>query len=310
MISTFKPAWWLPSRHFQSCYTSIVNYTSKFPQRWEELTLPDGDFVDIVWSGPSDAPLVVILHGLEGSTHSFYVQLMIENLVQRGWQVVAMNYRMCSGRMNRHVYSYNGGETKDIAYLIDVLRQRFPNEPLYALGFSLGGNLLLRYMAAEPLAPIRRAVVVSTPYEMNKSADYLSGFYQRMLLRTMKKKAAYKIKAGMSMPVTLKELKSIKRIPEFDELITAKLYGFESAQQYYEKISCRHLLKDIQHPTLIIHALDDPMIPPDSVPKPEEYSSSITHEVVPHGGHVGFISGAIPWRPEYWLRDQIMNYFM
>ncbi len=305
----FQPAWWLANRHLQSCFTSCFPYRAKVSVRWEELTLPDGDFTDLVWAGKITSPIVILLHGLEGSVNSHYIQLMMDTLVEDGWQVVLMHYRACSGRINRQSQMYHGGDTKDLNYLIEVLQERHPNLPIHAAGFSLGGNILLHYVANNISAPIKSVVVVSAPYELDKSAVQLSMFYQRIILRSMKRKVTKKIKRGMEMPITRAELKHIKNLREFDDAVTAPLYGYKSAKEYYDEVSSRHLLKNIQHQTLIIHALDDPFVPYQTVPNKDELSPSITLELSKGGGHVGFISGGpVPGTHHYWLKDRIREF--
>lgn len=287
---------------------TIFSYKAAARVTWEELTLPDGDFIDIVWAGKSHDKTVILLHGLEGSIDSYYIQLMMDKLVAEGAQVVVMHYRGCGGRINRLPKAYHGGDTLDFAYLVRLLRQRFAHHKIYAVGFSLGGNILLHYLADDAKAPIDRAVVVSTAYEMNRSADFLLPMYQHSLLATMIDKVAEKIKLGYRMPVTLEQLKPIKTIRHFDALITAPLFHFRSVEEYYQACSCRTVLHKIQHPTLIIHAKDDPFVPVDSIPRENELSNQITFELNEKGGHLGFITGGWFWAPESYLPDRIVNF--
>lgn len=304
----FLPAWWLPNRHLQSCYSSIFSYRANVTLRWEEMILPDGDFIDIVWAGKTDDPIVILLHGLEGSVYSHYIQLMLDSLVKSNWQAVVMHYRTCSGRINRLPQSYNGGDIRDLTYLIKSVTTRYPESPLFAVGFSLGGNILIHYLANNKETSLQAAVAVSTPFELNKSADYLAGFYQRFLLRSMKHKVNRKIGAGISMPVTSIDLQHIHSLREFDSKITAPLYGYQTVEDYYDTASCRYELHKIKKPLLIIHALDDPFIPVYSVPEAHELGNETTLEVSPYGGHVGFIAGETPWRPVYWVKERIMHF--
>lgn len=306
--NSFQPAWWLANKHLQSCYSTIIPYRATTPLRWEELDLPDGDFIDIVWAGPENAPMVLLLHGLEGSINSHYIQLMLDVLVNEGWQVVVMHHRSCSGRLNRLPQGYNGGDTRDLVYLITQLRERHSELPLYAVGFSLGGNVLLHYLSQCPDAEISAAIAVSTPYEMGKSADFLAQFYQRNLLRTMKQKVIDKINNGLLMPVSIDELRPISLMRQFDARVTAPLYDFPSVEDYYHAVSCRPVLKKIKRPALILHSLDDPFVPEETVPDVSELSPSITLEISEKGGHVGFIEGSLPWRPSYWLRRRILDF--
>lgn len=302
---TFKPPWWLSNRHLQSCYGSLFRFKTHVPLRWEALQLPDGDFLDICWAGPEGQPLVVMLHGLEGSVHSHYIQAMLDVLVHENLQCLVMNYRTCSGRINLKPYGYHGGDTTDLAFLLQVLHDRHPNLPMVVVGFSLGGNILMRYLAHEVDAPLRGAVCVSAPYELGKSADQLPAFYQRTLLRSMKEKILQKIAAGHVFPVDANTVQAIQDLRTFDACITAPLYGFVSADQYYEMASCRPVLSRIAHPTLILHALDDPFVPRETVPLYSELSLQTEMEITEKGGHVGFISGGAPWRPQYWFLNRI-----
>lgn len=304
----FKPPWWLKNRHLQSCFNSFFQPRSHTLLSWEQLELPDGDFIDLCWAGPKEAPIIVLLHGLEGSVNSHYIQMMLDSLVDTGWQVVVMHFRTCSGRLNRLPRAYHAGETGDFSYLIQVLVSRHPGKEISAIGFSLGGNVLLHYLAKNPKAPLLRAVAISVPFELNKCSDYLAQFYHWNMLRTMKRKAVAKIKAGYDMPINRYELSTIDNFRHFDDRVTAPLHGFSGADEYYEKVTVRHHLKAIRHPTLIIHALDDPLVPEDCVPNEDELSDKIILDVSKKGGHVGFVQGMIPWRPKYWLKDRILDF--
>lgn len=306
--TSFNPPWWLCNRHLQSCYGSIFGVKSEVNLRWEELLTPDNDFVDICWGGQPDKPIVVLLHGLEGSVHSHYIQAMVETLEQCGWQFVVLNYRTCSGRLNRLPQGYHGGDTRDLTHLINVIKIRHPHLPIAAVGFSLGGNILMQYLVQQPNAPLVAAVSISTPFDLGKAADYLSPFYQRVLLRSMKHKVITKIKLGYQFSVGVDQVDNITSLREFDSLITAPLFGFSSVDEYYHGVSCGTVLHRIKHPTLIMHALDDPFIPPDSVPKDHQLSLSTILEITEKGGHVGFIRGGTPWRPEYWFEERVPRF--
>lgn len=308
-IESFAPPWWLNNRHFQSCYASLLAYRANTILCWEELILPDNDFIDIAWAGDQDGDIVVLMHGLEGSVKSYYMQMTIDRLVQQGKHVVVMHYRTCSGRINRYPHSYNGMETKDLAFLLAVLAQRHPLKPISIVGFSLGGNLLLQYCADYPDAAIDKVIAVSTPFDLSMSADHLSPFYQRYLLNPMKRKIAYKLKKGYAMPVQLSRLKKISTLREFDDLITAPLAGFDGVDNYYYAASCRRRLPEIRHNTHIIHAKDDPFVPEKSIPRPSELPSNITLELLDRGGHVGFIRGGTPWNPDSWLIQRLGSFF-
>jgi len=304
----FKPPWWLKNRHIQSCVNSVFKPSAQTILSWEQLELPDGDFIDLCWAGPREAPIVVLLHGLEGSVDSHYIQLMLDSLVEDGWQVVVMHFRTCSGRMNRLPRSYHAGETGDFSYLLNVLSTRYPDSIISAIGFSLGANVLLKYLAEHQESPLHRALAISVPFELNKCSDYIGQFYHWTLLRTMKQKTIAKLEAGYDMPVGLREIRLINDFREFDEVLTAPLHGFSSADDYYAKVTVRGLLGSIVHPTLIIHALDDPLVPAECIPRKNEISDKVILHITRQGGHVGFIQGNTPWRAEYWLKGRILDF--
>lgn len=308
MSNQFKPAWWLPNGHLQSCYTAFFPYKRKSKVRWEELQLPDNDFIELAWAGEKDNPLVVLLPGLESSIDSNSPQVLMDALVDEGWQVVVMHHRGCGRRINRLARSYNCLNHEDLSYLISVLRKRFDGQSISCIGFSLGGNILLHYLHDHSDAPIKAAVAVSTPFEMSSAVDYIPNLYQFRFLLTLKKKTIKKIKSGIVMPASIEQVKKVKTIREHDDLITAPLFNFSSSSAYYQAANCRPILKDIQHPTLILHAMDDPFVPTNTVPGLSEVSSSVILEISEKGGHLGFINGSLPGRPEYWLKERVLAY--
>ncbi|PHQ82382.1 MAG: hydrolase [Coxiella sp. (in: Bacteria)] len=308
---SFQPPWWLRNKHVQSIYASVIKSRSTIDLNWEEFTLSDGDFIDIAWAGPapSNAPILVLLHGLEGSAYSHYIQEMLDLFVQHDWRIAVMHFRSCSGRLNRHEKLYNAEETRDVKEVMDHIAQRFPGCPMFAMGFSLGGNVLMRYLAQNSVCPVQAGIAVSMPFELAKSADFLVPFYQHVLLRSLKKKIEAKIMLGMEMPIDLKSIKFISSLRRFDAMITTPMFGYASVDDYYEKASSRPLLKQIEHPALILHAMDDPFVPADSVPDVTELSPSIQFEISQHGGHMGFIKGGLPWKPSYWFAQRVVSFF-
>ncbi len=208
---SFLPPWWLRNKHIQSVYANLIKPKSTIDLKWEEVTLPDGDFVDLAWAGPAplSAPILVLLHGSEGSAHSHYIQEMINIFAARDWRVVVMHFRSCSGRLNRSSHFYNAAYTGDLEIVMDKITERYPGCPLFLMGFSLGGNILLHYLIKNSSSPIKAAIAVSMPFELSKSAEYLVPFYQNVLLRSLRKKIEAKIDLGMEMPITKAGLKVI-----------------------------------------------------------------------------------------------------
>ncbi len=303
----FSPPWWLSNRHVQSCLSTIFPQRAQVDLVWEELNLPDGDFLDLCWTGPMDGPVVILLHGLEGSVNSHYIQLMLNVLSRMGWRVVVMHFRTCSGRLNRLARSYHAGDIEDITYLIEALSSRYPQQCFSIIGFSLGANVLLHYLSHTVSAPIRQAIAVSVPFELSTSVDYSPQFYQWKLLYTMKEKTLQKIKQGLDMPATVQEVAKIHDFRSFDNIVTAPLHGFCSAKEYYERTTIRPFLRGIEHATLIIHSWDDPLVSPSSVPAAAELPACVKLELYERGGHVGFVQGRAPWKLQYWLADRILS---
>lgn len=308
-MASFQPPWWLRNCHLQSCLGLV--HAPKYQQSvtWEQLDLPDGDFVDLCWAGRLGRPIVVLLHGLEGSIESHYIQLMMHTLTQQGFQVVVMHFRCCSGRINRKARSYHACETGDFEFLLQTLHERYPQQPIQAVGFSLGANVLLHHLAkSHDSSPLRSGVAVSTPFELDKSAEYIPKFYKWGLLRSMKYKTIQKILLGQDIPATIEQVKRIGDFRTFDNVLTAPLNGFKNADDYYQCSSIRPMLKNIEHPTLMIHAKDDPFVPLNSIPKSEEFSSSISFDLQNCGGHVGFAQGETPWRISRWFQNRILAF--
>jgi predicted alpha/beta-fold hydrolase len=306
--ATFKPAWWLPGPHLQTLWPTLARRGKKILLRRERVELADGDFLDLDWTEQKTGPIVLILHGLEGSVNSPYAQGMLKSMTRQGWRSAVMHFRGCSGEVNRLPRMYHSGDTGDIDALIKILRAREPVTPIAVIGFSIGGNVLLKWLGETADSTIlTAAVAVSVPFQLNKSVDHLhQGFsrvYEKHLLRSLCDKITEKFRTQPA-PMTLPSVASIKTIRQFDDEITAPLHGFLSAEDYYVRSSSRQFLKSIAVPTLILQAKDDPFMPDSVIPSVSELSSVVKLEVSQHGGHVGFISGT-PWRPRYWLDERI-----
>lgn len=311
----FKPAWWLRNPHLQTIWPTIFRPDSKnLAIERERFELYDGDFLDLDWVGRGEkGPLIVMLHGFEGSIASHYAQGMLATIREHGWRCVFMHFRGCSGEPNRLPRGYHSGETVDLQNVIEILRQREPETPLGAIGYSLGGNVLLKWMGETGSHnPLQAAIAVSVPYELHKAAARIqkgfSRFYQWYFLKCLRDRLAYKFKMVPS-PVNPDLLNVIRSIHDFDNTFTAPLHGFRDAAEYYEISSARQYLKHIQVPTLLVHSKDDPFMTEDVVPQPSDLSEHVQLELTEYGGHVGFISGRYPWRPEYWLDKRASLYF-
>ncbi len=309
----FRPAWWLPGANAQTLWAAVARRTPGPALHWERLRLPDGDFIDLSWAGPDSHAIVVILHGLEGSSDSRYAAGILNALSERGWRAVLLHFRGCSGELNELPRSYHSGETGDLGFLLQVLRERHPECALAAVGYSLGGNVLLKYLGEQGSAsPLCGAAAVSVPYDLNIAAKRLNqGFsrlYQWRLLRSLRAKTAQKIAAITAMPA-VPRLHELHDFWNFDDVVTAPLHGFDSADDYYARCSSRQFLHRIETPTLLLHARDDPFMSPGAVPSGAELAANVTLELSPRGGHVGFVAGRWPWQAQYWLEQRIPDYF-
>ena len=250
--------------------------------------------------------------GLEGSIESHYARGLLTSALARGWRGVLMQFRGCSGDTNRLPRAYHSGETSDATTVIAALKDRLKGAPIAAAGYSLGGNVLLKYLGEQgENAPLVAAAVVSVPMMLSPCAARLQrGFsrvYDAWLLRSLKASYERKRAAVDLGPVGDIDLAKVRSIKGYDDVITAPLHGFRDAEDYYEKSSSRPYLRRIRIPTLIIHAIDDPFMTDEVIPSESELADSVTLELSRHGGHVGFVSGP-PWRPQYWPETRIPEF--
>lgn len=314
--SDFRPARGLSNRHIQTLLPALGFVPTPQPAiRREVLPLPDSDSLALDWlDAPSkdDAPILLVLHGLEGSSQSSYARCLLDASHARGWRAVVMNFRDCGDHRNRLPRRYHAGETGDIEFVAKTLRSRFPNAPLVYAGFSLGGNVLLKHLGESTNnAVCDAAVAVSVPFELQQASDSISsGFskiYQFHLMRNMKLALERKFSKD-SAPFNMEKALSTTTFEQFDDLVTAPLHGFDGKDDYYNSCSSRQFLSHIEKPTLIIHSVDDPFMNQSMVPSGAELSLTVTLELSQTGGHVGFIQGPYPWRLSYWLPERIMQF--
>ena len=307
--TSFKPSWWLPGPHLQTIWSALFRRKRKLPVFRERLELPDRDFLDLEWAGEENNNLVLILHGVAGSSQSSYAQGMLSTLVAAGWQAVFLHFRGCSQEPNRLERGYHAGETEDLNYVVQTLLKRRKDVCLAIVGVSLGGSVLLKWLGEQGKeAPVVSAVAISVPFDLanvaNRFNKGLSRVYQWWLLRELKRGLLKKTNLIPS-DLSVKKIRKIKSFWEFDEQITAPMYGFKNAAHYYQLASARQYLKGICKPTLILHAADDPFMTPEAIPLPGELSPEITMELTLKGGHVGFIGGQAPWKATSWLEERI-----
>lgn len=316
----FTPAYGLTNAHLQTLYPAFFNKTKYFDTQLEIFKLPDGDFVECIWHKKpikeSQKPIVVLFHGLAGGFNSPYIQRAMNTLGANGFSVVLMHFRGCGKEMNSLPRSYHSGESGDAKAWFRELKKRYPSSPLYAVGYSLGGNMLLKLLGEMgDNSLLTSCISISAPLQLEISADKMdSGFsklYQYHLMKNLKRDLLKKYKMhDMQSIIGISEddVQKLNTFWEFDDAYTAPIHGFKDACDYYEKSSSKQFLKAIKTNTLIIHAHDDPFMTPEILPNEDELSTSVKLEVYPNGGHVGFVGGTV-FNPNYWLEERIVNYF-
>ena len=303
----------------QTLYAPLFRKQAKPQVAIETFELADGDVVECYWhkEKPKDKrPIVILFHGLAGSFNSPYIQGVMRALDKQGFASVLMHFRGCAGKPNLLPRSYHSGDTGDAKAWIDHVHKNYPQNSLYAVGYSIGGNMLLKLLGEEKeKTPLKAAVSVSAPMDLAVCAEVISkGFaknYENYLLKPLCASLEKKFDShDMSQILKLKkeEIANIKTIEAFDQHYTAPIHGFKSAEDYYHKCSAKQFLKHIAIPTHIIHALDDPFMDERILPKKEELSKNISLNLTQHGGHVGFVSGSL-FKPKYWLEERIAQYF-
>ena len=257
--------------------------------------------------GKPGTPTVILLHGLEGSSRSGYIQLMLRDLAALGWSGIALNARSCSGEPNLQAASYSSGDFRDLAWLVGRLQG-----PLFAVGFSLGASVLLNFLAKHQAAEkLRAAVAVSAPFELSRgvrfidSGSLLARAYLQRFLPAMKNKAIAKAGAHPKH-FDVKAIAAVTRIRDFDHLVTAPLFGFASAEDYYTKCSAGPQLASIHTRTLLLSAHDDALAPP-VLPVEVTNNAALDVLLTRRGGHVGFVTGSL-LRPEFWAETRVLQW--
>lgn len=273
----------------------------------------DLDWADGAHSTPRPAALVLLLHGLEGSAQSGYALETYRRLARYGISAVGLNFRSCSGSLNRGARLYHSGDTDDTRFVIRTLRARFPDAALGAVGFSLGGNVLVKYLGEEAERGgegrgVTAAAVVSVPYDLAAGARHmergLARLYVRRLLRSLQRKVrarARELGSRMDVPRALRA----RTFYEFDDAATAPLHGFRDADDYYAQSSSAPWVARVGVPTLLVHADDDPFLPAGAIPRAAAAANPVIRShFTARGGHVGFVMGP-PWRRGYWAEARV-----
>ena len=311
----YSPAWWVPGGHLQTLWGKLFRRQPVAPTVLERWDTPDGDFLELyrLVAKPS-APRVLLLHGLEGSIRSHYAQGLLNEAARRGWGADLLIFRSCGSELNRTRRFYHSGETTDVAFVLERISREFPFAPLGMVGVSLGGNVLLKFLGERGKDlpnGLRGAATISVPFDLARSSKRINrGFsrlYQRFFLGSLRRKAAEKAKRFPDL-APVDRIASLATLEDFDNLITGPLHGFADAQDYYARSSSLPYLQAIKLKTLLISAVDDPMLPPEVLDEVREIAgknSALEIEFVQNGGHAGFVTGSVPWRPFYYAEYRV-----
>ncbi|PTU30050.1 hydrolase [Stenotrophobium rhamnosiphilum] len=314
--ATFKAHALLQNSHLQTLWPALLRPLPILEIRRERLELPDGDFVDLGWSGAvaTGAPLAVLVHGLTGSFDSKYLRGTAQKLVALGWRTVMLQLRGAGPEPNRLRKSYHQGDTADLRYLLQLLRAREPDTFLAVVGWSLGGNITLKAMGEEgDRAPVNCAAASSVPFRLRPCVDVLrQGFarnYQNKMLRELKVQM-WRKHAVVAAPaeINLQLADAAQDFIEWDNAYTAPLNGFADAEDYYARSECAPFIPEIRRPTLIVHSVDDPFMDPTITPNAEALAPQVALELTPRGGHVGFVASGRWGQPVYWLEHRLVDF--
>lgn len=345
---------WLPGGHLQTIYSAYFARHHHIAFVRQRINTPDGDFLDLDWTGPGlfadklasgalaprDAQLsktaarrwmqdddwktlphsaqtqaLVLFHGLEGSSSSHYSQAIAQYFRARGWVVVVAHFRGCSGFPNRMARAYYSGDSEEIKFILNSVRQQLPHATWHTVGVSLGGNAMLKYLGeqAEQATWLKAAAAISVPMDLVSCGRSLSEsligkrVYCPHFLKSMKAKIFEKSRRFPGM-IDIIRLGQARTLRDFDDIYTAPMHGYQHALDYWTQASSKPLLPHIAVPTLILNAQNDPFVPVESLPQPQNASTHILLHQPERGGHVGFTSGAFPGTIN-WLPSRIARYF-
>lgn len=311
----YQAPWWLPGGHVQTLHP-LTRRDAAPAYRRERWNTPDGDFIDLDWlpAPLADAPLVVLFHGLEGSSRSPYARALMRAVAARGWRGVVPHFRGCSGEPNRLARAYHSGDSEELDWILRRLEHHAGTNPLFVAGVSLGGNALLKWLGERGPAAngiVRAAAAVCPPLDLAISGHALGrGFnrvYTRHFLNTLKAKALHKLIRHPGL-FDRSGVQRARNLFEFDDVYTGPVHGFAGAADYWKRASSRPWLSSIHAPTLLLCAANDPFVPVEALPSAAELSAALTFECHPEGGHVGFPAGVVPGTPE-WLPQRLLQHF-
>ena len=322
-VPMYQAPWWLGrggfGAHWQTVYPFVFDRPAQpryTRERWDTTPngKPDGDFIDVDRViGPLDKPMVVVFHGLEGSSQSIYARHLMNEVKRRGWRGLVPHFRGCSGEINRLPRAYHSGDSTEIDWILRRAKAEATDQPLYVAAISLGGNATLKWLGEQGSEALKIATAVagiSAPLDLMASGAALEhGFcklYTRRFLATMKASSLAKLKRH---PGIFREdvMQRARTLREFDNEVTAPLHGYRDTDDYWTRGSSKPGLIDVKVPTLVLNARNDPFLPASALPKPNAVSLQVTLDFPEHGGHVGFPAGTFPG--DHWFTKRVFHFF-
>lgn len=303
LTSTYRAPRWLPGGHLQTIWPARLVPLPEVRYRRERWSTPDGDFIDVDYALPepadASAPVLVMFHGLEGDSRSHYARATMRYFADRGWRAAVVHFRGCSGEPNRLLRAYHSGDSDEGDWVLRAMHGLWPAAPLHAVGISLGGNMLAKWLGerGEDAAFVTAAASIGSPLDLVAGGHAIGrGFnkvYTRMFLATLKAKARDKAR-HFAQAVDIAALSRARDLYEFDNVYTAPVHGFRDTMDYWTRASAKPLLGNVCVPHLVLNARNDPFVPADSLPGVRDVSDRVILEQPEEGGHIGFASGPFP----------------
>ena len=312
---------WLPGAHLQTIVPARFMRLPVVQYRRERWDTHDSDFIDVDFALPepmaNDAPLLVLFHGLEGDSQSHYAVATMRWFADRGWRGLVVHFRGCSGEANRLPRAYHSGDSEEGDWILRAVRLRWPEAPLYAVGISLGGNMLAKWAGerGQDASFVTAAASIGSPLDLAAGGAALGrGFnmiYTRMFLATLKSKALAKLQQFPDIARDgeySRRLRASRNLYEFDNEYTAPLHGFRNTEDYWDRASGKRWLQAVRIPYLLLNARNDPFVPAASLPQPPDVSRAVELEQPAHGGHIGFARGPWPGRIDF-IAERLHRFF-
>jgi hypothetical protein len=314
-LKPYQAPAWLPGGHAQTIWPKLIRQAPiKFRrERWET---PDGDFIDVDWvDGPPRAPLLVLFHGLEGSSRSHYALSAAHACKKAGWRLALPHFRGCSGELNRRPRAYHSGDSAEIDWILRQLHTTNGGRPLHAAGVSLGGNALLKWAGEQGTAAgnvVTGVAAICAPLDLAACGHHLArGFnrvYTQYFLKTLKAVSADRLRQFPGLFDEARMLAAVN-LYQFDDAVTAPVHGFAGADDYWQRASAKPWLKSIVVPAVAVNPKNDPFLPASYLPSIADVSSRVRLEQPATGGHVGFVSGSFPGNLD-WLPQRLLHFFL